>query len=144
MVKPEANSTLKRLRNRYRLIVMNEDTYEEVVTFKLSRTSVYATMSIIVVLLAGITIALLSFTNLKYLIPGYGRTSNLTEMRMLKIKTDSLEQIIATRQQYLDGVRKMLQGDVPGLPLDTTALNVPKPKDETKPEKRSRRRQRNK
>jgi hypothetical protein len=37
----DANSTLKRLRNRYRLVVMNDDTYEEVVTFKLSRLSVY-------------------------------------------------------------------------------------------------------
>ena len=40
MAKLDANSTLKRLRNRYRLVVMNEDTYEEVVKFKLSRLSV--------------------------------------------------------------------------------------------------------
>ena len=41
MAKLDAGSTLKRLRNRYRLVVMNDDTYEEVVTFKLSRLSVY-------------------------------------------------------------------------------------------------------
>ena len=34
MAKFDANSTLKRLQNRYRLVVMNDDTYEEVVTFK--------------------------------------------------------------------------------------------------------------
>jgi hypothetical protein len=126
MLKSTTQTTLKRLRNRYRLVIMNDDTYEEVVTFKLSRTSVYATMSIMVILLAGITIALLSFTNLKYLIPGYGTNNNVGEMRLLKIKTDSLEQVLVGRQKYLDGVQKMLQGNTPGLPQDTTALQVPK------------------
>lgn len=86
MLKFTAASTLKRLKNRYRLVIMNDDTYGEVVTFKLSRSSVYIGMSMIVVLLAGITIALVSFTNLKYLIPGYGRQTNLTEMRLLKCR----------------------------------------------------------
>ncbi len=143
MLKITPQTTLKRLRNRYRLVIMNDDTYEEVVTFRLSRTSVYATMSILVILLAGITIALLSFTNLKYLIPGYGRQSNLSEMRLLKVKTDSLEQVLATRQKYLDGVQLMLQGNTPGLPQDTTALTVPKTNEEpAQPEKKSKRRKR--
>lgn len=135
MLKNTTQTTLKRLRNRYRLVVMNDDTYEEVVTFKLSRTSVYATISIMVVLLAGITIALLSFTNLKYLIPGYGTQSNLSEMRMLKVKTDSLEQVLVTRQKYLDGVQKMLQGNTAGLPQDTISLQVPKTQQEYTTEK---------
>jgi hypothetical protein len=147
MLKITPQTTLKRLRNHYRLVIMNDDTYEEVVTFRLSRTSVYATMSIAVILLAGFTIALLSFTNLKYLIPGYGSSSNVAEMRMLKVKTDSLEQVLVSRQRYLDGVQKMLQGNTPGLPLDTTAIQVSKVKEEydlekeEKPKtKRSRRR----
>ena len=127
MLKFTPTSTLKRLNNRYRLVIMNDDTYEEMVTFRLSRSSVYIAMSMIVVLLAGITIALLSFTNLKYLIPGYGRQTNLTEMRLLKMRTDSLEQALVTRQQYLEGVRKMLQGNTPGLPPDTTILKLPAP-----------------
>ena len=53
MVKLDAGSTLKRLRNRYRLVVMNDDTYEEVVTFKLSRLSVYIMLSTIFVVLVG-------------------------------------------------------------------------------------------
>ena len=53
MAKFDANSTLKRLQNRYRLVVMNDDTYEEVVTFKLSRLSVYIVLSTIFVLVNG-------------------------------------------------------------------------------------------
>jgi hypothetical protein len=53
MAKLEHNDTLKRLRNNYRLVVMNDDTYEEVVTFKLSRLSVYIGLSTRLVLLVG-------------------------------------------------------------------------------------------
>jgi len=62
MAKFDANSTLKRLQNRYRLVVMNDDTYEEVVTFKLSRLSVYTFLCTIFVLLTGLTVALIVFT----------------------------------------------------------------------------------
>ena len=51
MPENNTNTTLKRLRNRYRLVVMNDDSYEEVVTFKLSRLSVYIGLSTIFVLL---------------------------------------------------------------------------------------------
>ena len=138
MLKFTPTSTLKRLKNRYRLVIMNDDTYEEMVTFRLSRSSVYIAMSMIVVLLAGITIALLSFTNLKYLIPGYGRQTNLVEMRLLKMRTDSLEQVLVTRQQYLDGVRKMLQGNTPGLPPDTMVLKKPETAKKVKQRKRNK------
>jgi len=126
MPKPADNTTLKRLRNRYRLVVMNDDTYEEVVTFKLSRLSVYIGMSTIFVLLIGITVALLSFTNLKFLIPGYGKQGSLTALRELKVRADSLEQTLIAKQQYLDGIKKVLNGEVSSMPKDTTLLVLPK------------------
>ena len=126
MAKLENKTTFKRLRNRYRLVVMNDDTYEEVATFRLSRLSVYVVMSTIFVLLIGVTVAVLSFTNLKYLIPGYGKQSNLQEFRNLKVRTDSLETVLAQRTQYFEGIRKVLSGEVAKQPLDTTVINVPK------------------
>ncbi len=126
MAKATDNTTLKRLRNRYRLVIMNDDTYEEVVTFKLSRLSVYVGMSVIFVMLVGLTVALLSFTNLKYMIPGYGNQGSLTELRQLKVRTDSLEQTLLLKQQYYDGIKKVLAGDADAVPRDTTMLNIPK------------------
>ncbi|MDX1936353.1 MAG: hypothetical protein SFU21_04530 [Flavihumibacter sp.] len=120
----DANTTLKRLRNRYRLVVMNDDTYEEVVTFKLSRLSVYVLLSTIFVVLTGLTVALLVFTPLKLYIPGYGDVNNTRELRELKIRTDSLESVMKDKDQYLDNIKKVLQGDVT-VKLDTTSLNIP-------------------
>ncbi|TAD92455.1 MAG: hypothetical protein EAY75_02525 [Bacteroidetes bacterium] len=130
MAKLWTGNTFKRLRNRYRLVIMNDDTYEEVTTFKLSRMSVYIAMSTLFVLLVGLTIAIVSFTPLKFLIPGYGKQSSLQELRILKLKTDSMETSLALKQQYLEGLRRVLQGDTAPMPRDTTLLNLPKVENE--------------
>ena len=126
MAKLDANSTLKRLRNHYRLVLMNEDTYEEVVKFKLSRLSVYVALSTLFVVLVGLTIALIVFTPLKYYLPGvgYGNAKQIKEYKMLKIRTDSVEEALQYKQQYFNDLQKVLQGKVPR--LDTNQLEIPK------------------
>jgi hypothetical protein len=125
MAKLDAGSTLKRLRNRYRLVVMNDDTYEEVVTFKLSRLSVYIALSTIFVLLVGLTVALIIFTPLKYYIPGYDDLKIGREYQQMKYRVDSLEKQVTNQADYIDNIKKVLQGDV-SAKLDTTRLQVPK------------------
>ncbi|MBO9634060.1 MAG: hypothetical protein J7578_13175 [Chitinophagaceae bacterium] len=125
MAKFDANSTLKRLQNRYRLVVMNDDTYEEVVTFKLSRLSVYIVLSTIFVLLTGLTVALIVFTPLRMYIPGYGDVNATRELRELKVRTDSLEKAMLYKDKYLDNVKSVLQGNTP-INMDTTTLEIPK------------------
>src|SRR5215831_9238300 len=104
----ENGSTLKHLQNRYRLVVMNDDTYEEVITFRLSRLSVYVALSSIFVLLISLTVALLVFTPLKYYIPGYGNNTDRAQLQALKMRTDSLEQAIIYKDEYLNNIKKVL------------------------------------
>lgn len=129
MPKLDANSTLKRLRNHYRLIVMNEDTYEEVVKFKLSRLSVYIILSSIFVILTVLTVSLIIFTPIKYYLPGvgYGDAKQVKEFKQLKIRTDSMEATLKYKQQYYDDLQKVLEGKVPK--LDTNKLDLPKDED---------------
>ncbi len=126
MVNLNPNNTLKRLRNRYRLVIMNEDTYEEVAKFKLSRFSVYITLSSIFVLLTGLIVALIVFTPLKYYLPnsGYGNVRQIREFRQLKFRTDSLEQALQYQQRYFNDLQKVLTGKVPA--LDTNRLDIEK------------------
>ena len=125
MAKLDAGTTLKRLRNRYRLVVMNDDTYEEVVTFKLSRLSVYIGLSTIFVVLIGLTVALIVFTPLKYYIPGYDDLKVGREYRQMKYRVDSLEREVDYQARYIDNFKKVLNGDV-NTSLDTMKLKVPK------------------
>lgn len=124
MSKIDAGDTLQRLRNRYRLVIMNDDTYEEVTNFRLSRMTVYVLLCTIFVLLVGLTVALIVFTPLKYYIPGYGNVKADREYRQLKYVTDSLEKQVTYQSQYIDGLRKVLTGNA-AVKLDTVQLKVP-------------------
>lgn len=123
---PDVNSTLKRLRNHYRLVIMNEDTFEEVVKFKLTRLSVYVVLSTIFILLICLTVALIVFTPLKYYLPGtgMGTAKEIKEYRNLKVRTDSMEQALKYQDNYLKNIEKVLQGKT--VQLDTTKLSLPK------------------
>jgi len=127
MAKLDINNTFKRTSNTYRLVVMNDDTYDEVVAFRLSRTSVYVWFSVTFILLVGLTIALIAFTPLKYYIPGYGTKESRTTLQLLKIRTDSLEQSIHIKEQYLEGLKKVLSEGNPQQ-LDTLPLQLPESK----------------
>jgi hypothetical protein len=118
----DANSTLRRLRNRYRLVIMNEDTYEEVVAFKLSRLSVYIGLSTLFVILVGLTVALIAFTPLKLYIPGFGDAKQAKDFLGLKVKADSIERMLIYKQQYIENIERILKGDV--IKFDTSRLKL--------------------
>ena len=122
MTLPGSNTSLKRLQNRYRLVVLNEDTFDEVVAFKLTRLSVYIALSTLFVVLVGLTVALIAFTPLKLYIPGYGEANKAREYEMLKVKADSIEQSLIQKQQYINDIERVLKGNV--VPLDTTTLKL--------------------
>ena len=104
---------------------MNDDTYEEVVTFKLSRFSVYVMLSTMFVLLVGLTVALIVFTPVKYYIPGYGSAKVDREYRKLKYVTDSLDKQLSFQTQYINSLRKVFSGETE-IKLDTTLIDVPR------------------
>lgn len=119
---PDSTSSLKRLRNRYRLVLSNEDTYEELVSFNLNRWTVYVMLSVMFIVLVGLTIALIAFTPLKFYIPGYGKAGTTEEYETLKVKADSLEHSLILKQQYLNDIEKVLQGKI--VPRDTATLKI--------------------
>ncbi len=122
---PDVNNTFKRLRSHYRLVIMNEDTFEEVVKFKLTRMGVYIVLSTVFILMVGLTAALIVFTPLKYYLPGTGSNAKqVREYRQLKIRTDSMEQALKYQDNYLKNIEKVLKGNVKA--LDTTKIVLPK------------------
>lgn len=126
MSMPDVNNTLKRLRSHYRLVIMNEDTFEEVVKFKLTRMGVYIVLSTVFILMIGLTASLIIFTPLKYYLPGtgMGNAKQIKEYRQLKIRTDSMEQALKYQDNYLKNIQKVLQGNVKE--LDTNKIVLPK------------------
>jgi hypothetical protein len=127
MANLDINNTFKRTSNIYRLVITNDDTYDEVLALRLSRKSVYLGVSITFILLVGMTIALIAYTPLRYYIPGYGTKESRSALQLLKIRTDSLEQSIHYKEQYLEGIKKVLSDGNPKQ-LDTLPLKLPENK----------------
>lgn len=115
---------LKKLNNRYRLVLLNDDTFEEVTSFRLTRKGVYTVLCTVVVVMIVLALAIVSFTPLKYYVPGYGNLKARQEYLQLNVKVDSLENLLNVREKYLQDLKKTLGGDM-DRQLDTTRLKIP-------------------
>ncbi|MFT4780994.1 MAG: murein DD-endopeptidase MepM/ murein hydrolase activator NlpD [Pseudohongiellaceae bacterium] len=102
----------KKLLHKYRLVVLNEDTFEERFAIKLTRLNVFVILSLGTILLIAGTIFLIAFTSLKEYIPGYSSTALKKQATVLNYKTDSLLQVINLNKQYYTSIKKVLTGDV--------------------------------
>ena len=102
----------RKLLHKYRLVVLNEDTFEERFAIKLTRLNVFVIVSISTILLVAGTIFLIAFTSLKEYIPGYSSTALKKQATELNYKTDSLQHIINLNEQYYASIKRVLTGDV--------------------------------
>ena len=102
----------KKLLHKYRLVVLNEETFEEKFAVKLTRLNVFVIVSLSAIFLVFATTLLIAFTPLKEYIPGYSSTTLKNKATRLNYKVDSLEQAIVLNQQYLESIKRVLKGDV--------------------------------
>jgi len=102
----------KKLVHKYRLVILNEDTFEERLAFKLPRLNVFVLFGICSIALVAFTILLIAFTPLRQYIPGYSSTALKKQAVELSFKTDSLQQVITYNDQYYTSIRKVLKGEV--------------------------------
>jgi murein DD-endopeptidase MepM/ murein hydrolase activator NlpD len=107
----EKEGWLDKLRNNYRLVVMNEETFEEVSSYRISQMNVYLMLSTLVVLVTICTVLLIVFTPLKHYIPGYGDADMRGKMEGLAKQVDNMQQRINADSVYVKNVQKLLLGD---------------------------------
>jgi len=112
----------KKLLHKYRLVILNESTFEEKISFKLSRLNVFVTGSLCIIGLIGLTTLLIAFTPLREYIPGYSSTKLKREATELTYKTDSLVRTLNYTNQYLDNIRMVLKGDIENTEFNRDSL----------------------
>lgn len=110
--KKDSKKIKRKLLDKYRLVILNENTFEERLSFKLTRLNVFVLASISTILLICATYALIAFTPLREYIPGYSSTALKKKAIELNYKTDSLQQVISMNERYYASIKKVLQGDV--------------------------------
>ncbi|MEQ6125009.1 M23 family metallopeptidase [Pseudotenacibaculum sp. MALMAid0570] len=124
----------QKLTNKYRLVVLNENTFEERFALKLSRLNVFVFGGIFSVILIVGTILLIAFTPIKEYIPGYSSTQLKKDAARLTFESDSLKNRLSVIENYTKAIRPILTGEVVGDdPIDSIQdLNRRTQIDETK------------
>jgi len=112
----------RKLLHKYRLVILNESTFEEKISFKLSRLNVFVTGSLFMITLIGLTTLLIAFTPLREYIPGYSSTRLKKEATELTYKTDSLIRTLNYTNKYLDNIRMVLKGDIENTEFNRDSL----------------------
>jgi len=102
----------QKLKNKYRLIITNEESFEEKLSFRISRLNIFVLGGSFTILLIVLTTLLIALTPLKEYIPGYSNLKQ-TDLYNLSIKTDSLEQALIEKERYLLNIRQIIMGDIP-------------------------------
>lgn len=104
----------QKLTDKYRLVMLNEDTFEERFSLKLSRLNVFVFSGIFSIILIGLTAVLIAFTPLKEYIPGYSSTKLKRDAARLAIESDSLKLQLAMLENYTKAIRPVLTGEIHG------------------------------
>lgn len=102
----------QKLLHKYRLVILNEDTFEEKLSFKLTRLNVFVVVTLSSILLIALTTVLIAFTGLREYIPGYSSTALQQRAVDLAYKSDSLQLVVELNNQYLNSIKRVLTGDV--------------------------------
>ena len=102
----------KKLLHKYRLVVINEDTFEERYAIKLNRLNVFIITALSAIFLIGFTTLLIAYTPLREYIPGYSSTSLKKKATALTYKVDSLQRQLLFNDRYYASIKKVLTGDV--------------------------------
>jgi len=112
----ENQSWIKRLftnlNYKYKLVIMNESTFDEKLSFRISRMSVFIVFGVVTLVSIAFTIFMIYITPLKEYIPGYASVDQVKQVYINKLKTDSLEHEIAQRDLWLENFRtRILLGE---------------------------------
>jgi len=108
----DERSLMDKLRDKYRLVIMNDDTFEEVTSLKLTPLSVYVGLSSLIVGTAILVTFLIVMTPLKRYIPGYGDLTRDAEIAELTAKKQELEKEMQAQGLMIKNIQKVLSGDL--------------------------------
>ncbi|MGA2823607.1 MAG: M23 family metallopeptidase [Bacteroidales bacterium] len=103
-------SFMSRLRNKYRLVIMNDETLEERLTFRLSRLNVFVVLGTLTIILIILTSILIAFTPLREYIPGYTNVGLQKQLYEMQIKTDSMEKGLEKRDIFIQNMKDVMNG----------------------------------
>lgn len=115
----KASKIVKKLRNKYRLTVFNNSTYEERFTYQLTPINVIVAVGSILLFLGFTIVSIVVFTPLREFIPGYTATEIKRGAYRNAEMIDSLENELRIKSTYVNNLIAILNDE----PMDDTTSN---------------------
>jgi hypothetical protein len=109
-MEPVKKKLIHKLRYKYRLVVINDETFEEKVSFKLTPMNVFVGFSSAMVLFATVIISVIFFTSAREFVPGYTDTKTKRKIQELLYRTDSFEAVLKDKEAYFQNIASIIKG----------------------------------
>ncbi len=100
----------RKLHDKYRLVLMDDETFEERLSFRLTRFNVFIFFGTLSIFLVIATTYLIAFTPLREYIPGYADFNTRKVLRELMLRADSLEVELRQKDLYFQNIRNIVEG----------------------------------
>jgi murein DD-endopeptidase MepM/ murein hydrolase activator NlpD len=127
----------KKLFTKNRLVILNEDTFEEIFSLRLTLMNVFVVATTGALLIIFITTYIIAFTPLREFIPGYASTQLKKDATELALKSDSLSFALKKNEAYIQSIKKVLTGDLEYAKFNKdsiiASISEPVSEDELKP-----------
>lgn len=102
----------KKLFTKNRLVILNEETFEEIFSFRLTLMNVFVVATSGALIIIFVTTLIIAFTPLREYIPGYATSQLKKEASELALKSDSLDIALKKNEAYIKSIKKVLIGDL--------------------------------
>ena len=119
----------KKLFNKSRLVILDEDNFEEKFSLKLNLMNVFVVITVVSIVMITLTTYIIAFTPLREYIPGYNSTQLKREATQNTIKIDSLREEMEANAAYMASIKKVLTGDLETTKLSRDSIYVPEHKE---------------
>ncbi len=100
------------LKNRYRLVILNDTTFGERFALRLSPLGLIIGIAALTIIMTCLVISLVAFTPLREYIPGYGNVAERRLIINLSSRADSLNQVLSSRDSYMNSILNVLNGKI--------------------------------
>ena len=114
----------QKLTDKYRLVVLNENTFEERFSLKLSRLNVFVLGGFFSILLVILTIIFIAFTPIKEYIPGYESSQLKAEAVKLTFDAEALKQKLTILENYTIALQPVLTGKISSEEIDSLQIQA--------------------
>ncbi|WP_016988976.1 hypothetical protein [Flavobacterium sp. ACAM 123] len=102
----------RKLFTKNRLVILNEDTFEEIFSLKLTLMNVFVVATVGAIFLISVTTFIIAFTPLREFIPGYSSSKLKRDATELALKSDSLTIALKKNEIYIQSIQKVLTGEL--------------------------------